>query len=71
MSDYEATRKTQQGMYLDLCNHCFKEVKDMFKGGVDERQDLHHATDEDTSEDDTIIYNSDLDLTEGICYPSI
>lgn len=26
LSDYEATRKTLRGEYLDLCNSCYKSI---------------------------------------------
>ena len=40
LSDYEATRKSRvTGEYLDLCDHCFSEVADVFEE-VEERLDL-------------------------------
>jgi len=37
LSDYESTRKSKvTGQYIDLCDHCFSEVSDVFIG-VEER----------------------------------
>ena len=51
LSDFEATRKSAQtGDFLDMCNDCFRHVKDDMD--VVERQDLQHASDEEDIEDD-------------------
>lgn len=40
LNDYESTRKSRvTGEYLDLCDHCFSEVSDVFID-VEERLDL-------------------------------
>lgn len=52
LNDFESTRKGASGMYIDLCNYCFKEVHRDFDG-VDERYDLHHADDEVQEYEDT------------------
>ena len=28
LSDYEATRKYPSGGFVDLCNHCYRTIKD-------------------------------------------
>ena len=41
LTDFEMTRKTASGHYLDLCNHCFHSgVSEMLNGVVSEREDL-------------------------------
>ncbi len=56
LSDFEATRKTESGHYLDLCNRCFYSgVHQMIN--VTEREDLRSTTEEDeeeTSEDNYV-----------------
>lgn len=28
LSDFESTRKTTEGEYIDLCNNCYRTIKD-------------------------------------------
>lgn len=51
LSDFEATRKSvQSGDFVDMCNNCFSHVKEDID--VIERQDLHHADDEEIDDDE-------------------
>jgi hypothetical protein len=50
LTDFEATRKTESGAYLDLCNHCFYSgVNEEIP--VLEREDLKENKDQDLEED--------------------
>lgn len=44
LSDYEATRKSASGEFLDLCNHCFEAIKEDIE--VENNQDTY-ITDHD------------------------
>lgn len=53
LSDYEATRKSNNGDYIDLCNHCFDASDYEFE--TNDRLDLY-------SEADIVInYNESID----------
>ena len=50
LSDFESTRKSDSGEYVDLCNHCYREVQSDIL--AEERQDLQDGNDELFDEDD-------------------
>ena len=61
LNDFESTRKSESGEYVDLCNHCYREVQsDIF---AEERQDLQDGNDEWFDEDDGWI-ELDFDLDD-------
>ena len=50
LNDFESTRKSDSGEYVDLCNHCYREVQSDIL--AEERQDLQDGNDELFDEDD-------------------
>ena len=44
LSDFESTRKSASGHYIDLCNHCFYSGTDKLMQ-VTEREDLRGTQD--------------------------
>ena len=50
LNDFESTRKSESGEYVDLCNHCYREVQSDIL--AEERQDLQDGNDEWFDEDD-------------------
>lgn len=45
LSDYEATRKYENGDFIDLCNHCFATIADSVI--TIDRQDLSNVEEEE------------------------
>ena len=61
LSDFESTRRIKNTRnYVDLCNHCFREVKDVLP--VIERKDLAISGDFDdhlcTEGPEDVLYNN-------------
>ena len=50
LNDFESPRKSDSGEYVDLCNHCYREVQSDIL--AEERQDLQDGNDELFDEDD-------------------
>jgi hypothetical protein len=61
LNDFESTRKSESGEYVDLCNHCYREVQSDIL--AEERQDLQDGNDEWFDEDDGWI-ELDFDLDD-------
>ena len=61
LNDFESTRKSESGEYVDLCNHCYREVQSDIL--AEERQDLQNGNDEWFDEDDGWI-ELDFDLDD-------
>ena len=61
LTDFESTRKSESGEYVDLCNHCYREVQSDIL--AEERQDLQDGNDEWFDEDDGWI-ELDFDLND-------
>jgi hypothetical protein len=61
LNDFESTRKSESGEYVDLCNHCYREVQSDIL--AEERQDLQDGNDELFDEDDGWI-ELDFDLDD-------
>jgi len=61
LNDFESTRKSESGEYIDLCNHCYREVQSDIL--AEERQDLQDGNDEWFDEDDGWI-ELDFDLDD-------
>lgn len=52
LTDFEATRRNAvTGEFLDICNHCFKDFKEIIP--TRERKDLVNQSDFDGDEDET------------------
>lgn len=45
LTDFESTRKTTKGVYLDMCNSCLNSAPEDFEGELIEREDLRHDFD--------------------------
>lgn len=73
LSDYEATRRhaeTQE--FIDLCSKCLRIIEQDCEMPVVERDDLHHAEDEEI--DDTLVIESDLsdvEVLEDVIYGTV
>lgn len=51
LSDFEATRKsTQTGEYIDLCNTCYRTIKDVIL--PEEREDLRDVIEDDDEDNE-------------------
>ena len=61
LNDFESTRKSESGEYVDLCNHCYREVQSDIL--AEERQDLQDGNNEWFDEDDGWI-ELDFDLDD-------
>ena len=61
LSDYECSRKALSGFYLDLCNACYREVKDDLPAYGNSR--LQSECDEDTT-----LFDFSLDLHGEVVY---
>jgi hypothetical protein len=61
LNDFESTRKSESGEYVDLCNHCYREVQSDIL--AEERQDLQDGNEEWFDEDDGWI-ELDFDLDD-------
>lgn len=59
LNDFESTRKSDSGEYVDLCNHCYREVQSDIL--AEERQDLQDGNDELFEDDGWIELDFDLD----------
>ena len=44
LNDYESTRKYKNGSYVDLCNYCYRFVKDSIN--TVDRPELEHINDD-------------------------
>jgi hypothetical protein len=61
LNDFESTRKSESGEFVDLCNHCYREVQSDIL--AEERQDLQDGNEEWFDEDDGWI-ELDFDLDD-------
>ena len=59
LNDFESTRKSDNGEFVDLCNHCYHEVRSDIL--AEERQDLQDGNDELFGDDEWIELDFDLE----------
>lgn len=61
LSDYEASRKALSGFYLDLCNACYRVVKDEIPA-------FGNASLQSECDEDTTLFDFSLDIDGEIVY---
>jgi hypothetical protein len=62
LNDYEATRKTLDGQYLDMCQECYIGLEILIP--TIDRKDLLHETEMPSPEENFDYYEDSIDLSD-------